>query len=199
MISDPALTPETREDLAGIIAATDRLERWTRSLLSYLHPMKPNFSRIELRGVLDNVFDLCRLRIEEKNLTVVRDDGEAGLIVSLDVELMEQALQGLIVNAIEASPDGEQLTLRVASSHSRVSIYVLDHGPGMPLVRGATDLAPGPTTKRFGAGLGIPFALRVIEEHGGAIEFRSRQPVGAEVIVVIPKHQVGEGSVDVNE
>jgi signal transduction histidine kinase len=132
-------------------------------------------------------------------LTVARNDGEVGLFVSLDIELMEQALQGLIVNAIEASPEGGQLTLRVASSDGRVSIHVLDDGLGIPFAPATTALAPGPTTKRFGTGLGIPFALRVIEEHGGAIEFRPRRPRGTEVIVVIPKHQAGEESADVNE
>ncbi len=199
MISDPALTPETREDLAGIIAAADRLERWTRSLLSYLHPMKPNFTRVELPRVLDNVLELCRIRIEEKSLTVVRDDGDAGVSVSLDVDLMEQALQGLVVNAIEASPEGGQLTLRVASHNGRVGIHLLDEGFGMPFAPGTTELAPGPTTKRFGTGLGIPFALRVLEEHGGAIQFQTRRPHGTEVVVVIPTHHAREGSADVNE
>jgi signal transduction histidine kinase len=149
--------------------------------------------------VLDNVLDLCRLRIEQKSLTVVREGDDVELFVSLDIELMEQALQGLIVNAIEASPEHGNLTMRVASSGDRVNICVSDDGPGMPFAPATTDLAPGPTTKRFGTGLGIPFALRVIEEHGGTIEFKPRQPHGTEVIVVIPTHQAGEKSADVNE
>ena len=76
---------------------------------------------------------------------------------------------------------------------------MLDDGLGMPFAPATTDLIPGPTTKRVGAGLGIPFALRVIEEHGGAIQFKPRQPQGTEVIVVIPMYQAGEGSADVNE
>lgn len=199
VISDPALTAETREDLAGIIATADRLERWTRSLLSYLHPMRPNFTRVELRRVLDNVLDLCRLRIEQKSLTVTREGDDPELLVSLDIELMEQALQGLIVNAIEASPEHGNLTLRVATSADHVNIGVLDDGPGMPFAPATTDLAPRPTTKRFGTGLGIPFALRVIEGHGGTIQFQPRQPHGAEVMVVVPKHQAGEKSVDVTQ
>ncbi len=199
VISDPALTAETKEDLAGIIATTDRLERWTRSLLSYLHPMKPSFTRTELRRLLDNVLDLCRLRIGQKDLTVVRDGDDVDLFVSLDIELMEQALQGLIVNAIEASPEKARLNLRVVDNGDRVNIHLLDDGPGMPFSPANTDLAPGPTTKRFGTGLGIPFASRVIEEHGGVIQFNSRQPHGTEVVVIIPKHHSGDRSLDVNE
>ena len=186
MISDPSLTQETRDELAGIIATTDRLERWTRSLLSYLHPMKPNFAKVQLRQVLDNVLSLCRLRIEQKQLSVVHE-GDDSISLSLDIELMEQALQGLIVNAVEASPNRGTLTLRVINYPDQVSIHVCDVGAGMPFVPATTDLSPGPTTKRFGTGLGIPFALRVIEEHGGSIRFEPRSPQGTEVIATIPK------------
>ncbi len=72
-MSDPALTQESRDDLAGIITTTDRLERWTRALLSYLHPMRPNFNDVELHPLLNNVLDLCDMRIEQKHLSVVRE------------------------------------------------------------------------------------------------------------------------------
>jgi signal transduction histidine kinase len=189
VMSDPAMTQETRDDLAGIIETTDRLERWTRSLLSYLHPMRPNFSDVELRHILDNVVGLCRLRIEQKHLHIVRE-GDDRVIVMLDIELIEQALQGLIVNAVEASPEGGCITLRVTREQENLSIYILDEGIGMPFEPATTNLAPGPTTKRFGTGLGIPFALRVMEEHGGAIRFAARQPKGTAVIVSLPVKQL---------
>ncbi len=107
----------------------------------------------------------------------------------LDTELVEQALQGLIVNAIEASHEGGRITLRVTCENKNVEIHILDEGAGMPFEPSATNLAPGPTTKRFGTGLGIPFALRVMEEHGGAIRFEARKPKGTAVIVSLPKKQ----------
>ena len=191
MINDPALTQETRDDLAGIIETTDRLERWTRSLLSYLHPMKPNFADVEMNRVLENVLGLCRLRIEQKKLQVVRE-GDERVAVSLDLELIEQALQGLLVNAIEASPEGGRVWLRVARGYDCAVICIFDEGAGIPFEPIATNLSPGPTTKRFGTGLGIPFAIRVIDEHGGSIRFSSHQPRGTQVNVTIPIKQHGE-------
>jgi signal transduction histidine kinase len=188
VMSDPAMTQETRDDLAGIIETTDRLERWTRSLLSYLHPMRPNFTQIELRQVLDNVLKLCRLRVEQKNLIVMRE-GDDRAVVTLDIELIEQALQGLIVNAVEASPEGGRITLRVARENENIAIHILDEGVGMPFEPTVTNLAPGPTTKRFGTGLGIPFALRVVEEHAGSIRFDARASKGTAVIVSLPMNQ----------
>ena len=199
VISDPALSAETKEDIAGIISTADRLERWTHSLLSYLHPMKPRFSAVDLNKLLDNVLDLCRLRIDKKQLTVDRQGDTSARCVSLDVELMEQALQGLIVNAIEASPPQGKLTLRMACRADRVNIHILDEGSGMPFTPVTNGLAPGPTTKRYGTGLGIPFALRVIDEHGGTVQFVSREPHGTQVIVSIPQRHAGEISQDVSE
>ena len=198
-ISDPALSDETKEEIAGIISTTDRLERWTRSLLSYLHPMKPQFSEVVLQKLIDNVLELCRLRYEKKQLEVVVDRVADSKTVWLDVELMEQALQGLLVNAIEASPPRGRLTLRVSASDERVNIHISDEGSGMPFIPSTAGLAPGPTTKRYGTGLGIPFALRVVEEHGGTIQYKSCEPNGAEVIVVLPKRHSGENLKDANE
>jgi signal transduction histidine kinase len=197
VISDPALSAETKEEIAGIISTADRLERWTSSLLSYLHPMKPQLSAVDLNKLLDSVLHLCRLRIDNKQLSVDRAGDPAATGVSLDVELMEQALQGLIVNAIEASPPQGKLTLRVACSADHVKIHVLDEGAGMPFAPVTAGLTPGPTTKRYGTGLGIPFALRVIDAHGGAVQFISRSPRGTEVIVSIPRRHDGEIKHDV--
>jgi nitrogen fixation/metabolism regulation signal transduction histidine kinase len=68
-------------------------------------------------------------------------------------------------------------------------ISIADQGGGMPFAPATNDLAPGPTTKRFGTGLGIPFALRVVDEHGGSIRFAARASHGTDVIVTIPVNE----------
>ena len=197
VINDPALSAETKEDIAGIIDTTDRLERWTRALLSYLHPMKPQFTTVEVGKLLENVLDLCHVRIQSKQLNVDSEIAANISTVSVDVELMEQALQGLIVNAIEASPPHSRLMLRVTGTAESIAICIGDEGHGMPFSPTDTGLAPGPTTKRFGTGLGIPFALRVVDEHGGAVKFNARQPNGTEVIVTLPTRHAENKSNDV--
>jgi signal transduction histidine kinase len=100
---------------------------------------------------------------------------------------MEQALHGLVSNAIDASPNGAKLVVKLTSLKDTVAIHIVDEGAGIPFVPVASDLAPGPTTKRFGTGLGIPFALKVCEEHGGEIIFNANAPRGTEVIICLPK------------
>jgi signal transduction histidine kinase len=100
---------------------------------------------------------------------------------------MEQALQGLLSNAIEASPAGGRLTARVHGTADAAYLSICDEGAGLPFSPTARDLAPGPSTKRFGTGLGIPFAMKVCDVHGGSITFEHLSPRGTEVRIRLPR------------
>ncbi len=187
MMTDPALSLESKEDLQGIIHSADRLERWTRSLLSYLHPLKPSFSVVMVQSLADNVLELSRTRIEEKMLIVVREGWDEQVNFMADVELIEQALHGLVANAIDASPERGRLVIKIGTTNEDVLIQISDEGPGIPFAPTASELSPGPTTKRYGTGLGIPFAFKVCEEHGGRLEFNSQVPRGTQVTMAVPR------------
>lgn len=186
VIGDANLSAELREDLAGIIDTADRLERWTRSLLSYLHPLKPRLAPVQLSSLIDNAVELLKPRIAAKNLRVTRHGWKSAGVVQADAELLEQALHGLLLNAVEASPVQGTLALVVAQEQERVHIAVKDEGPGIRITPAAGGLVPGPTTKTHGTGLGIPFALKVVEEHGGKIAFNVMNPRGTEVLITLP-------------
>ena len=189
MMSDPALTDESKQDLQGIIHSADRLERWTRSLLSYLHPMKPSFSVIAADTLMEDVLSLSRRRIEEKFLMIDRVGWGQGVTLAVDVELMEQALHGLLSNAIDASPDRGAVVIEISASATEVKFLIDDDGLGLPFTPSPGELSPGPTTKRYGTGLGIPFAYKVCEEHSGHLEFLSREPRGTRVSVSVPRQR----------
>ena len=189
MMSDPALTDESKQDLQGIIHSADRLERWTRSLLSYLHPMKPSFSVIAADTLMEDVLSLSRRRIEEKFLMIDRVGWGQGVTLAVDVELMEQALHGLLSNAIDASPDRGAVVIEISASATEVKFLIDDDGLGLPFTPSPGELSPGPTTKRYGTGLGIPFAYKVCEEHSGRLEFLSREPRGTRVSVSVPRQR----------
>ena len=98
------------------------------------------------------------------------------------------ALLGLLINAIEASSPGGEIVLRHASLGGQVSLSVRDHGSGMngsPALRG---LRPVATTKLQGSGLGIPFAAKVCDVHGGRLEFIHHDP-GTEAVMVLPSKE----------
>ena len=187
IINDSELSAELREGLSGIISTADRLERWTHSLLSYLHPLKAQRSLCKLPQLVDNVLELLKPRLAEKELQVVRQGWDGRIEIPLDVQLVEQALHGLLANAMDASPRQGKLEIRMNETAQDVRLTIADQGSGMPFTPTAGDLSPGPSTKSFGTGLGIPFAMKVCDAHGGKIEFQSYNPHGTEVRLILPK------------
>ena len=185
VLDDPALPADVREGLAGIIGAADRLDDWTYALLSYLNPLEPQRTEVDVRELLDTVAHLAEPRLEERSLTIVRVGWDHALTVDLDVHLMEQALLGLLNNAIEASASGGNVVLRCVLTGKHVTLSVRDYGTGMASAPAPRGLAPIPTTKVHGSGLGIPFAAKVCDVHGGCIEFINHDR-GTEVAMILP-------------
>lgn len=171
----------------AIIQTVDRLERWVSSLLSYLHPLTPHRVNVSLGGVVEGALALLQPRLDQKAVTVERHGWEQDAVVSVDVDLMEQALYGLLVNAVDASPVGGTLRVDVQHVDSGMQLSIEDEGPGMPFDPQPHGLTPGPSTKRGGTGLGIPFAFKVCQAHGWGLEFAPRpgEP-GTMVILTIP-------------
>ena len=193
VIDEPHLPPETRESLADIIAATDRLERWTESLLSYLNPLQPQRAETDLAGLVDEVLQLLAPNIAVKRIVVQRRDWAHDCRVSLDARLFEQAVHGLLLNAIDASPPGGLLGLSLTRRSAGVRLEIADQGAGIAFTPGPGGFKPGPTTKRMGTGLGIPFALKVCELHGGSVEYERLPGSGTRVTVNLPLEVLPHG------
>jgi signal transduction histidine kinase len=186
VISDPALPGDVRDGLDGIIAASDRLERWTHALLSYLHPLEPQRSRCTAGELVDNIGTMLQPRLDQKGLTLDTAGWDRALALAVDIQLLEQALHGLVLNAIEASPDGATIRLNAIREGNDAVLAVEDQGGGMPFTPEARGLTPGPSTKRLGTGLGIPFAAKVVEVHGGTLRFETSPAGGTRVRITLP-------------
>jgi signal transduction histidine kinase len=130
---------------------------------------------------------MLKPKLTQKRLSLDRTGWDEDVEIPVDPHLIEQALQGLLSNAIEASPADGSLRVRVDASADAALVSISDQGSGMPFSPTAKDLAPGPSTKRFGTGLGIPFAMKVADVHGGAIAFDSIRPRGPEVRLTLPR------------
>lgn len=186
-ILDETATPdELAETRAAIIDTVDRLERWVRSLLSYLHPLKPHRTLLSLASVADGALAPLAAKLREKNLTVVRHGWDNAPLLAVDADLLEQALYGLLHNAAEATPPGSTLSLSLSVSGPDAVLRLSDQGPGLPFDPQPHTLSPGPTTKRFGTGLGIPFAFKVCHAHGGTLRYERPASGGTVAVLSLP-------------
>lgn len=183
----PDLDQEIKDTLQAIIATVDRLERWTGSLLSYLHPLKPQPSATSLEKIIHGALEPLQLRLREKSIKLEVALPEKQDDVSIDEHLLEQALYNLLLNAVEAMQENSVLEIASQLNRQTMRIVISDRGPGMPFIPDPSLESPGPSTKRFGTGLGIPFAFKVCEALSGTLSFKVRKGGGTVVELVLPR------------
>ncbi|HZS04718.1 MAG TPA: ATP-binding protein [Blastocatellia bacterium] len=109
------------------------------------------------------------------------------LTASIDAKAVERVVENLIINALEAMPEGGRLGVATRVENEAAIITVADTGRGMSeeFIRERL-FRPFATTKRKGIGLGLYSCRDIIEQHGGRIEVSSRPDVGTEFRVVLP-------------
>lgn len=179
--------PLIQDALRDIIIAVDRLERWVTSLLTYLHPLKPHFSKQKLTEVTNNAMTLIALQLNDKQLMVSKQGWQnEACQIPVDINLMEQTIFNLVQNAIEAAPTASTLTLLYQQQQHSVMLSVTDSGKGMKFDPISEQVTDG-EAKRLGCGLGIPFALKVIKQHGGQLDYANADTGGTTVTITLPR------------
>lgn len=178
---------ELAESRAAIIDTCDRLGRWVTALVSYLHPLTPRLTVFRAVEPLDAVAGLLAPRIAEQGLELRREPWHTDVMLEADRDLLEQALYGLVNNAVEASPRGARLTLGVEADDGELRLSIVDEAGGLPFQPEPSELKPGPSTKRFGTGLGIPIAFKICKAHGFDLSFDITPGSGTRVVLRAPR------------
>jgi two-component system, NtrC family, sensor histidine kinase HydH len=106
--------------------------------------------------------------------------------VFLDPLRLKQVLLNLLLNAIEASPEGESVGLDLYHKRKNIIIDVRDHGCGLPPGKKEEIFSPFFTTKSKGTGLGLPIAKKIVEAHEGMLEVLENPAKGVTFRVIIP-------------
>ena len=187
---------DSREELQAsrdmIIQTIDRLGRWVSALVSYLHPLKPNIRNVQAVELFEVSINLLQNKINAKAVTLVKNGWELDHSLEADPDLIEQALCCLIANAIDATPKESQIELRLSQREEYLQFHIIDSGHGLPFKPRVDRLEPGPSTKRFGTGLGIPIAFKIFQNHGWSIQFKTLEENldegsnGTEVVIAAP-------------
>ena len=182
---DEDISESTRDTLTDIIVAVDRLERWVTSLLRYLHPIKPHLTATTLMAVTDNAMSLIELQLADKNITLERSGWQSDKVtLLLDIHLFEQAIFNLVQNALEASSSGDIIELVYHQTESHISLSIRDQGKGMVFDPVAEKVMDG-ELKRLSCGLGIPFSLKIIKQHGGSLVYDNLDTGGTSVTITL--------------
>ena len=183
-------TPEhdldTRESLVGIIDTVDRLERWTGALLAYLHPLKPQLSETRVKDIVEGALKPLQQKIKERAIQLKLPIWPKNNTIFTDQHLLEQVIYNLLLNAIDASNKGSRIDIKLELTPQELTLQLIDRGCGMPFTPDPSAVS-APTTKRFGTGIGIPFAFKVCDALGGTLKFEARVGGGTVITMVLPK------------
>jgi signal transduction histidine kinase len=179
--------PVVEKNVGRILREVERLNGVVTSLLEYGRPAPTRLAIADPDEVWDRVLDAQRGLLESKALVLRHSRARPHVRCHLDAELLAQAFGNLLVNAIDAAPEGSDLSLtsaRLPNNGWRCRLHNL--GPAI-----APDVLPRVfelffSTKQGGTGIGLALCQRVIEEHGGAIMIESVPESGTTVTVVLP-------------
>jgi len=190
----PTGAPE-REDLRLIAAEAERCKKIVTGLLNFSRRSKVNRRPCDLRALIDRCL---KASIVPENVTVRVEHQMRDPMADLDEDQIVQVLTNLIVNAVEAMPNGGTLSLRTAEAEDGASVrfVVADTGCGIPPENVGRIFEPFFTTKQIGkgTGLGLAVAYGIVKMHQGRIEVASNHdpangPTGTAFTVVLPRKE----------
>jgi len=162
-----------------------RLNKLVGDFLDYGKPLRLSLQEVDMNGLIDELIALVWAKAEKDGIKIHHHYGELPKLY-LDPDLIKTCIFNVILNAFQAMPAGGDLTLSTKTSDSRAYIIIEDTGPGISKENLPKLFDPFFSTKSTGLGLGLALTKRVVEEHGGKVDFNSIEGRGSKVTISLP-------------
>jgi signal transduction histidine kinase len=193
------LPPPQQEDLDVISEEIGHIDAIVRNFLEYSRPPKLKIQQVSPSAVVDLAITLLRPRLESFNVSVTVNRKQPLPEIWADPDQLKEVLVNLMVNACEAMVKGGSIEVTeaedfVAGIGRVVRIQIQDTGPGVPASMQEKIFQPFFSSKEEGTGLGLSIAARIIEEHGGSIDVKSRSGEGATFTLTLPLRKIKHGN-----
>ncbi len=191
--------PGSREAkrLGVVVEESERMGRILAELLNMSRPLGGlALAPVALAPLLEDTVVIHEGLARTRAVRLALGADDPALRVACDARKVKQILMNLVQNALEASPPGGTVTLRLLEDADAAVIRVDDEGPGLPLDLGAAVFTPGVTTKGAGTGLGLTIARALAEQHGGTLTLTTREGGGCRAELRLPARPVGTESAE---
>jgi len=165
------IDPDTRRHVDVISSEIQRLDRVVQTLVDFTRPVELRLSDMDLRKVVEDVVILASPAAEKHNVLIEREAAPDALPVRIDADLVKQAVLNIVLNGVQAMPNGGTLRLTVKREGDGALISVRDQGAGIPDNIRDKIFNLYFTTKSGGSGIGLAMAYRVVQLHHGSVEF----------------------------
>jgi PAS domain S-box-containing protein len=185
------IDPDTRRHMDVIGTEIKRLDRVVQTLVDFTRPVELHLADVDLRKVADEVVLLASPEAERHNVHIQRQTSPEPLPVRIDADLVKQAVLNIVINGVQAMPEGGNLYISIERDGDAARLTIRDEGPGIPAEIRDKIYNLYFTTKKGGSGIGLPMAYRVVQLHNGLLEFDSVEGQGATFTLRIPLTESG--------
>ena len=177
-----------KRHLEYVVSEVTRINDLITEFLDFAKPRAPVRCVQPARPLVEDILGFCKPELESHRVEARIDDQAPGATLYADARQLKQACLNLIINAIDAMPDGGRLTVGIAQEDDYTVISITDTGEGIAPDMMERIFTPFVTTKASGTGLGLAKVFSIMDSHDGRIECVSDKGAGATFNLYIPAH-----------
>jgi signal transduction histidine kinase len=180
------LEPEAQRMADFVVEETDRLSRTVARYLQFAKGAEAPAASGDAVQALEATLELLEGEAASRKVEFVREGSWDRSPVPLDNESLKQVYLNLVLNAMEAMPEGGRITVACRREGSRVEVSIADQGPGVPAEQLQMLGTPFHTTKAQGSGLGLFLSRRLAQSAGGDLVVKNGERSGAVCVLRLP-------------
>ena len=182
----PAQQELPQQALKVLDSEIDRLDRVLKTFLDFMRPVELQREPTPLAEVITEVLAVARPQIERARVEATAELAGGIPPVNADRQLLKQAILNLVLNAVEAMPDGGKLKVTLARRGNFAEVSVADTGRGIPEKHRARVFQLFFTTRPGGSGIGLASAYKIVQQHNGSIDFETEEGRGTTFRIELP-------------
>lgn len=185
---NPNISGQVKNDIEKIMKASLHAREVVKKLMLFARQMPPQKIHVDLNKIVEESLYFLESRCSKENINVVRLLSQDLPKVTADPAQITQVLVNMIVNAIQAMPNGGKLTIETKSTDKFISLIIQDTGIGMEENVMEQIFLPFFTTKDVGKGTGLGLAVvhGIVTSHGGSINVESKVGQGTRFEIQLP-------------
>ncbi len=172
-----------------IIETINNLTATTEQILNFARPITLAPRRVDLNEVARDVIQLLSTEITAHSIETTLELDSSPVAGMLDEPSIRATALNLVLNAVQAMPTGGHLTISTSTNDDKLLMIIRDTGSGMTPDQVKKIFEPFSTTKSRGLGLGMSYAQKIIQQHGGHIVVHSQLGKGTEVRIELPANE----------
>ena len=176
-----------QEGTTTLLAEINNLKTIIGRFSEFSKMPQPQRQPTQLNEIVGSVLRVFHAQLQDNNQIAVHTELDKALPeISADPDLLHRALQNLVLNAIDAMPQGGDLTIRTQPAGDGIALSVSDTGSGLTQEECGRLFTPYYTTKQHGTGLGLAIVQSVVSDHGGKISVESAKEKGTTFRIELP-------------